>query len=172
MSDGQRKTYEEQMRERVRSMLADRFQLMVHRETKESAVYALVVAKGGTKLKENTDPSGRPGIMGRRRGEFTGTAAPMQLLTQMLSNQLGRPVIDKTGLTGKYDFQLQWTPDPGQNPGPPGVLPPGVAAPPPPDPNGPDVFTAIQEQLGLRLESQKGPVDMIVVDRVEKPSEN
>ena len=170
MTDGQRETYRQQMRDRVRSMLADRFQLTVHRETKEGAVYALVVAKGGPKLKENTEGAGRPGIFARRRGELTGTSALIQWLTQALSNQLSRPVVDKTGLTSKYDFQLQWTPDPSQIP--PGMPPPGVEALPPADPNGPDVFTAIQEQLGLRLESQKGPVDVLVVDRIEKPSEN
>ena len=170
MTDGQRETYRQQMRERVRSMLADRFQLTMHRETKEGAVYALVTARGGPKLKEDTDGAGRPGIFARRRGELTGTSAPIQWLTQALSNQFSRPVVDKTGLTSKYDFQLQWTPDSSQIP--PGMPPPGVEALPPADPNGPDVFTAIQEQLGLRLESQKAPVEVLVVDRIAKPSEN
>jgi len=86
---------------------------------------------------------------------------------------LGRTVIDKTGLTGKYDFELKWTPDPGQPTAQPfGPPPPGVELPPPPDPNGPSIFTALQEQLGLRLESQKAPVETLVIDRVERPSEN
>ena len=107
------------------------------------------------------------------RGELDGEGVPLEFLASTLSSQLGRPVIDRTGLTGHYTFKLQWTPDPGQSASKfGGPLPPGVDAPPPPDPNGPSIFTAIQEQLGLRLESQKGPVDLIVIDRVEKPSEN
>jgi bla regulator protein BlaR1 len=171
MTDEQRKTLDQQVRERMRTLLADRFQLAMHRETKESPVYALVVAKGGSKLKENTDASGGRQGLGMRRGQLTGTAAPLPMLATVLSNMVGRPVIDKTGLTGKYDFELQWTPDPGQTLVP-GALSPGPDAPPPPDPNGPTLFTAVQEQLGLRLESQKGPVDLIVIDGVEKPSEN
>lgn len=172
MTDEQRKTVDQQMRERVRTLLADRFELSVHHDTKEAPVYALMVAKGGPKLKENTEPrGGRQGIGMRPGGQLTGTEAPVPMLANLLSNLMGRPVIDKTGLTAKYDFELHWTPDPGQT-----LLPPGAPAPavegPPPDPNGPTIFTALQEQLGLRLESQKGPVDMIVIDRVEKPSEN
>jgi uncharacterized protein (TIGR03435 family) len=98
-------------------------------------------------------------------------AAPLSMLAGTLSNQLGRPVIDKTGLTGKFDFKLDWTPDLGQNEGPFGKGPEGEASPPPNN-DGPTLFTALQEQLGLRLESQKGPVEMIVIDKVEKPSEN
>ncbi|HEX6896713.1 MAG TPA: TIGR03435 family protein, partial [Bryobacteraceae bacterium] len=97
------------------------------------------------------------------------------MLSSTLSNQLGRPVLDRTGLTGHYDFKLEYTPDPGQPGGGPfggAPPPPGVQAPPPPDPNGPSIFTALQEQLGLRLESTKGPVEMIVIDSVEKASEN
>lgn len=170
-TDAQRKTMADQMRERTRTLLADRFQLVVRRETKEAPVYALQIAKGGPKLKEDNEPQGRQGIMARRRGQFTGTAAPLQMLATVLSGQLGRPVIDKTGLAGKYDFELEWSPDPGQNFGPAG-FPPGAAAPPPTDPNGPTLFTALQEQLGLRLESGKGPIEMILIDRIEKPSEN
>lgn len=172
MSEEQRKTADQQMRERVRTLLADRFQLAVHHDTKEAPVYALMVAKGGPKLKENTEPrGGRQGIGMRPGGQLTGTAAPVPMLANLLSNLMGRPVLDRTGLSAKYDFELHWTPDPGQT-----LLPPGAPAPaaeaPLPDPNGPTIFTALQEQLGLRLESEKGPVDMIVIDRVEKPSEN
>ena len=106
------------------------------------------------------------------RGQLSGEGVQLQMLTQVLSNQLGRPVIDRTGLKGNFDFKLEWTPDPGQSAGPFGGGPPGADAPPPPDPNGPSIFTALQEQLGLRLESQKGPVEILVIDRVEKPSEN
>jgi len=91
------------------------------------------------------------------------------MLIQVLSQQLGRAVIDKTDLKGEYDFLLKWTPEPGQGFGP---LGPGPDAPPPADPNGPTIFTAIQEQLGLRLESIRGPVETIVIDSAEKPTDN
>jgi uncharacterized protein (TIGR03435 family) len=174
MTEEQRKTNGDQMRERLRALLADRFQLTLHRETKEQSVYALVIGKNGFKLQES-DTKGAPGprgMMRMGRGQFTGQAVQLRMLTQALSSQLGRPVIDRTGLTGSYDFKLEWTPDPGQSGPFGGGGPPGADAPPPPDPNGPSLFTAVQEQLGLRLESQKGPVEMLVIDRVEKPSEN
>lgn len=172
MSDEQRETLAQQMRERVRTLLADRFELAVHHDTKEAPVYALMVAKGGPKLKENTEPrEGRQGMGMRPGGQVTATAAPVSMLANLLSNLMGRPVIDKTGLSATYDFELRWTPDSGQTLAPAGAPPPGAEAPPA-DPNGPTIFTALQEQLGLRLESQKGPVDMIVIDHVEKPSEN
>ena len=90
----------------------------------------------------------------------------------MLSQQLHRTVLDKTGLTGKYDLELNWTPDQGSDPmfkGPEGSPQRGDAAP---DSSGPSIFTALQEQLGLRLQSAKGPVETLVIDHVEMPSEN
>ena len=176
MTEQQRKTVGDQMRERLRALLAERFQLTLHRETKEQSVYALVVAKGGPKLQqaqamEGTGPRGPMMRMGR--GELSGQGVELEMLTRTLSSQLGRTVIDRTGLKGNFDFKLTWTPDPGQSATPlGGGPPPGADAPPPPDPNGPSVFTALQEQLGLRLESQKGPVEMLVIDHVEKASEN
>jgi uncharacterized protein (TIGR03435 family) len=108
------------------------------------------------------------------RGELTGTGATPGMLVRLLSNMTGRVVIDQTGLKDAYDFKLQWTPDPGQmgpgGPPPPGAFPGAQDGPPPSD--GPSLFTAIQEQLGLRLEATKGPVEMVVVDHVEKPSAN
>jgi uncharacterized protein (TIGR03435 family) len=92
------------------------------------------------------------------------------MFADLLSRQLGRLIVNKTGLKGNYDFTLKWTPDEGQGQMPGG--PPGDAAPPPPDASGPTIYTALQEQLGLKLESQKGPVDTIVIDHVERPSEN
>jgi uncharacterized protein (TIGR03435 family) len=170
MTDEQRKTVTEQMSERLRALLAERFQLVVRHENKEQQVYALVVAKNGPKLHESTEGMGR---MRMAPGSLTGDGVALGMLATTLSNQLGRPVVDKTGLTGKYDLELKWTPDPGQRAaGPIGDPPPGVQLPPPPDPNGPSVFTAVTEQLGLRLESQKAPVDSLVIERVEKPSEN
>jgi bla regulator protein blaR1 len=184
----QRRVVAEKM---LQALLADRFKLVIHRETKELPVYALLVAKNGPKLHESkpgeTYPNGMKGIDGRpagagmmmmrgNGGPLTGQGIPIANLAHILSMQLGRTVIDKTGLTGKYDFTLQWTPDESQGPmmggpGPgPGGQGPGGA--PPPDTSGPSIFTAIQEQLGLKLESEKGPVEIIVIDHVEKPSEN
>ncbi len=104
---------------------------------------------------------------------ITAIGVAVSQLAPVLARTLERTVVDKTGLTGKYDIQAQWTPDQTQlaamrgN----GPLPPDMPTPQF-DPNGPSLFTALQEQLGLKLESQKGPVDVIVIDRVERPSEN
>jgi uncharacterized protein (TIGR03435 family) len=89
-------------------------------------------------------------------------------LAHLLSQWVGRSVIDKTGLAGKYDFTLKWTPGPDVLRGPPE----GPVAPPPPDPSGPSIFTALQEDLGLRLQSARGPVEILVIDHVEKPDAN
>jgi uncharacterized protein (TIGR03435 family) len=141
--------------ERLRSLLADRFQLTLHRETKEQPVYALVAAKGGPKLRESTDD--RSQIRRSGPGMITGQAVALGMLALNLSNELGRSVIDKTGLTGRYSFELKWTPD---------------RVSPPSDTGGPSIFTALSEQLGLRLESERGPVEVLVIDRVERPSKN
>ncbi len=109
------------------------------------------------------------GMMGMGPGRIEANGMPIANFIQGLSQQLGRPVIDKTGLKGFYDIKLQWTPDLGE-----GFVKPGgpEPAPPPPDTSGPSIFTAIQEQLGLRLESGKGPVDVLVIDSVQRPTEN
>jgi bla regulator protein blaR1 len=170
LSDEQRKTALERERERLRNLLADRFQLAIRREMKEQQVYALVVAKSGRKLQESKEGIDR---MRMGRGMLSGNGVEPAMLANALSQQLGRPVIDKTGLTGKYDIDLKWTPDTGQSAATPFGPPlPGAQLPPPPDPNGPSIFTALTEQLGLRLESEKAPAEVLVIDRVEKPSEN
>jgi uncharacterized protein (TIGR03435 family) len=169
MTDVQQKTIREQTNERLRALLTDRFQLVVHKEIKEQPIYALLPAKNGPKLQEVKEPGPRQG-MSMNRGRLQGMAAPMEMLGQVLSNTLGRPVVDKTSLTGKYDFVLEWTPELGADARAQGFGD-GVTSPAP-APGGPAIFTALQEQLGLRLESQKGPVQNIVIDRVEKPSEN
>ena len=113
-------------------------------------------------------------MMRMGRGQLSGQQVPLQFLADSLSRQLGRTVLDKTGLKGLYDFNLQWTPDESQGrmfKGPPEGQGPGDG-PPPPDASGPSIFTAIQEQLGLKLESQKGPVTIFLIDHVERPSEN
>jgi uncharacterized protein (TIGR03435 family) len=97
---------------------------------------------------------------------------PIAQLTTLLGNQVGRPIIDKTGLTGAYDIQLSFMPEGARAGGPAGPLPPGVPPPPPIDPDAPSLFTALQEQLGLKLESGRGPVDVIVIDRIEPPTED
>jgi uncharacterized protein (TIGR03435 family) len=163
-----------QRRLMMRSLLADRFRLKVHDESKELPIYALVVAKGGFKLKD-ADPNdtysngikgpdgvSHAGMMRTHDGQLTAQAVPISNLVNNLSLQLHRQVVDQTGLTGKYDFALQWSPDeiPSEQRDAAGTS------------SGPSIFTALQEQLGLRLESSKGLVDTIVVDHVEIPSEN
>jgi bla regulator protein BlaR1 len=169
----------------LQALLADRFKLTIHRESKELPVYALVVAKDGPKFQEaksgDTYPNGIKGPDGHsgagmmlRGGEgFTAQGIPIGNLVRQLSLELGRTVIDKTGLTSKYDFTLKWTEErqapmfkgtEGSQPGTGGTSAPGSS--------GPSIFTAVQEQLGLKLESEKGPVDILIIDHVEKPSEN
>jgi uncharacterized protein (TIGR03435 family) len=104
------------------------------------------------------------------RGDVQGTAIEVSAFASFLVNQLGRPVTDKTGLSGLFDFKLQWTPGPEQIPGP--FTPLGPSDAPPEDPSRPSLFSALQEQLGLRLESTKGPVEVVVVDSAQKPTDN
>lgn len=176
----------------LQPLLEDRFNLKFHHESREMPVYVLVVAKGGSKMKPadadegdlkggpNTATPGRkmPGMM-MRPGALEARRAGMDILAHVLSMQVGRTVIDKTGLAGNYDFSLHFTPEnmpprigPGPGPGAPDGAGPAADGPPPPDASGPDIFTAVQEQLGLKLESEKGPVDVIVIDHIDKPSEN
>ncbi|HXP87209.1 MAG TPA: TIGR03435 family protein [Bryobacteraceae bacterium] len=160
-----------QTRLMIQSLLAERFKLALHRETKEEQVYELVVAKGGSKLKETAEPGNLIPFSTFSRGRLVAMRVPISFLAVQLKFLLGRSVIDKSGLTGKYDFELKWTPDPGPTPyDRPGG--PDAPNPPPPDPNGPSIFTALQEQLGLRLESAKGPVEILVIDHAERPDAN
>jgi uncharacterized protein (TIGR03435 family) len=173
----------EQRMSMLKPMLADRFQVKVHTETKTLPVYELVVAKGGSKLKEampgytytngikGPDGVAHGGMMRMSRGEVTGQALAVESLVNMLSRQLQRTVIDKTGLTGKYDFTLQWTEE-SSDPMFKGGDGSQQKAEPAPDATGPSIFTALQEQLGLKLQSAKGPVETLVIDHVEMPSEN
>jgi uncharacterized protein (TIGR03435 family) len=148
----------------VRSLLEDRFKLGIRRESREGQIYELRVAKGGTKLTAATKtiPSGLfPG-----RGRVEGKAASISLLAKYLSGPTGRVVVNKAGLDGSYDFTLTWTPEPRSAPEIP------AATESQPDIGGPSIFTALQEQLGVRLEAAKGPVDLIIIDHVEKPGMN
>lgn len=154
-----------QTRLRLQTLLAERFQLKVHRETKDQPVLALTVARNGPKLKEGADdPAVRGAGIRASCGQMVGTRATMSVLAVVLSRRLGRPVVERTGLTGKYNFQLDWTPDEGPCAVPEGSEPASVDAP--------SLFAALQEQLGLRLESSRGPVEVVVIDGVEKPAEN
>lgn len=158
--------------------LADRFGLKFHHETRQLPVYELVIARGGLKMKESKpdNPSGgaqpRHMTMINGRGNVEGQGSTTDSLAHVLSTQVGRTVLDKTGLTGMYDYSLNWTPDDAPPPmaGGPAGGPPNSA--PPPDAGGPSLFTALQEQLGLKLESEKGPVDVIVIDHIDKPTDN
>jgi uncharacterized protein (TIGR03435 family) len=166
-------------------VLADRFGLKFHHETRELPTYVLVVAKGGLKIKESKPgdpygdgmkgPDGKPAggmVMMTGRGKITGQGIPISLLVNLLSSQrLGRPIFDKTGLAGNYDFELHWTPDDAPPPMAGGAQASAPANEAASDP-GPSLFTAIQEQLGLRLDPQKGPVDVVVIDHIEQPSAN
>jgi uncharacterized protein (TIGR03435 family) len=158
-----------QMRAMLQTLLAERFKLAVRRETKEATVYQLLVAKDGVNssgLPESSLKVG--GIRFLGRGQIEGIGNTMSGLANYLQTLLDRVVVDKTGLTGNYDFKLSWTPDESQA-GKPGAQA-GLANAA--EPGGPSIFTALQEQLGLKLESSKGPVEALVIEHVEKPSDN
>jgi uncharacterized protein (TIGR03435 family) len=158
----------------LRRLLAERFKLVLRHQTKDFPVYALVTVRPDGKLgprlhKSTTDCTTAANrslcsIQGFQGG-LQSRGLPIGYLAANLSPLLQRVVLDRTGLTGNYDFDLTWTPDqllPGRGEPPPGA--PRI------DPNGPSLFTAMQEQLGLKLESTKGPVDVLVIDHVEKPA--
>jgi len=157
----------------LRVLIEDRFQLRIRRETRGMLVYALVVDRAGSKLKLHTGEAPPPGQAIRQgRGLFSVKKGRIALVVTQLERQLSRTVIDQTGLNGEYDYTLEWTPEPGQG-GPESIgLPPQAEVAAPADSRGPSIFVALKDQLGLRLESQKGPVEMIVIERVEKPSQN
>lgn len=164
-----RPDHDEQM-SMLRSLLAERFKLTFHREQKVFSIYALEVARAGPKLKATASPAGDPVIVGPgvvypQRVVLPGRNASMGSLVSLLQRAiLDRPVVDKTGLAGSYDFDLEWAPDETQFGG---DLPPASASAP-----SPPLFEAIQQQLGLKLEATRGPVDALVVDTAERPSAN
>jgi bla regulator protein BlaR1 len=175
----------DQYRLMLRSLLADRFKLSLSHETKELPIYALVIAKGGAKLTPTTVDLTRPVTPGNAPpagpmmmmslGRLEAKAAPISALAEVLGRQPdlgGRLVVDRTGLQGKYDFTLEFAPDRPEPLLGTGGPPMGIQGPPPPDPNAPSIFTAIQEQLGLKLDSSKGPVEILVINSIEKPTEN
>ena len=160
----------EQLRTMVVKLLADRFQLKFHDEKRELPAYVLTAGKTEPKMtKDDTSPNGLPGLFFRQLGDLNVRNATMgDFVHLMQSAVLDRPVVDQTALAGKWDFELKWTPDDSQFGGM------GMRPPPPSDAADapPPLFTAIQEQLGLKLESQKAQVDVMVIDHVEKPSAN
>ena len=138
--------------ERIRSLLAERFHLEAHRETRELPVYSLVVAKDGPKLREvPRDPNFKLRL---GKGRIVAHGAKIDLLATLLANHLNRSVLNNTGLDNYYDITLEYAIDE--------TLPDA----------GPSIFTALQEQLGLRLEARKGPVEVLIIDTVARPSEN
>ncbi len=139
----------------IQTLLADRFHLVLHRETKEVPILALVIGKGGPKLAKSNDADEMHTSMRGAPHGATGHAT-MAHLARYLTNQLGRPVVDRTSLAGLFDFTLEFAPEGN-----------GADAIP-----GPSIFTALQEQLGLKLDPAKGPVEILVIDHAEKPSEN
>lgn len=155
----------------LQRLFADRLNLRFHREKKEGNVFALTVQNSGFKLTPNTsDPNGpSPAGMTQRAGHrhLTVTNVNMETFASGLQGIVDRPVIDRTGLSGRFDITLDWTPDQFQSPGL------GPAAPAPDtDTAFPDLFNALRDQLGLKLESTKSPIEIFVIDHVERPSDN
>jgi uncharacterized protein (TIGR03435 family) len=158
----------------LRNLLADRFKLTFHREEKEFSIYALTVASGGPKVKKSDGPpsDGRPALVYRmfpeRRALLPARDATMaELASVMQQGPVDRPVVDMTGLTGRYDFSLDFAPDEGAFFGMMATRPPL-----PDDEAKPDLFTAVQQQLGLKLVATRGPVEVFIIDQAERPSAN
>jgi uncharacterized protein (TIGR03435 family) len=158
-ADGEGEVSQENVRLMLQSLLVDRFQLRFHREPREIAIYTLVTGKNGPKFKEGA-PDGDDGLSMTSRNRVTQIdvkRGSMDQLADHLTANGDRPVLDKTGLAGQYDYKLTWTIDRGQ---------------PPSETDGPSIFAALQEQLGLKLEPQKRSVMTVVIDRLEKPPAN
>jgi uncharacterized protein (TIGR03435 family) len=176
----------EQRRQMLVALLEERCGLKYHHETRDLPGYELVVAKGGAKMqasKPEADPGDAPATPGQTprrgnhsmmmgRGHIEATGSGMSGLVRMLSQQLRRTVVDKTGLTGDYDFKLDWSPDDATPLMPKSSNAAPGDGPSPQDTGGPSLFTALEEQLGLKLESTKGPTDVVVVDQLEQPTAN
>lgn len=164
----------------IEALLADRIQLKVHRENRPSSGYALVVARSGAKLQPSTAKEEDKGLMFIAGKPLTATNASMTQLANFLAGRLGRPVADETGLNGGYDFTLRWLPGeeevelrlPGGAALPPELRAKMTAAINAGNADAPSLFTALQDQLALRLEQRTVPVEFLVIDAAEKPSEN
>jgi uncharacterized protein (TIGR03435 family) len=156
----------------TRTLIEERFHLKYHMETRQLPVYILSAIKGGPKFQPPSDDDQPAGvkIRGGVKSAIIFHKIDVSLFPDYLSGELNIPVIDKVGLKGIQDFALEWSPVP--NEGNFAVRNNDGAPPPSPDASGPTIFTAIQEQLGLKLESSKGPVEVLVIDSVERPTEN
>lgn len=153
---GEREPSREQIRQMLQSMLADSFKLTVRRETADTPVYALEPAKGGAKLKPSDQRVGVKG-WGTDMGRHMEGSVNMEFLSRQLALSTGRQVVDRTGLTGNYEMVLEWTPD--------GFTPVNNA-------ESLSIFTAVQEQLGLKLEPARAPVERLIIEHAEKPDSN
>jgi uncharacterized protein (TIGR03435 family) len=147
----------DRLRERLRTLLAERFQVAIRKDGKEASGYQLVTAKSGTKLTPTTNL--QPAGTVRSHGTINGRSGTMHMLATVLTQYVGRPVVDRTGLNGNYDYKLEYA----DNPGPDAAA---VEAP------GASIYTALQEQLGLKLEPARVTLDTIVIEKVERPSAN
>jgi uncharacterized protein (TIGR03435 family) len=162
----------DEVRQMIRSLLEDRFQLRSHSETRRIPVYELAVDRKGSKLQRVTDGDSKP-VVRVTPGSIQLTKATPATFASQLSYAVGRPVIDKTGLSGEFDFAIEWTPEAGEDGGPTTAgLPPGTKEQPTSNPDGASIFTAIPEQLGLRLKSGRGPVEVVVIDAAQLPTAN
>jgi uncharacterized protein (TIGR03435 family) len=151
-------TRPEQVRSMTQALLAERFKLALHQESRQLPIYVLVVAKNGPKIHPVED--GQPRTSGRA-GRFEATKIPMQHFADLLARFMHQQVVDETGLAGVFDFTLEWSPDEMK------------AEATTSETSAPSIFTALQEQLGLKLEGRKGAVEVLVVDHIEKiPTEN
>jgi len=155
----------------LQDLLASRFRLALNRESRIVPVYVMVVAKGGPRLSPPTDPACQPAPLGAcggirivKRSTLAGINVSTALIARVLTTFLGRPVVDNTGLTGVFDFKMDWVIDLPRS-GEPLNSDDAAAV-------GPSVFTALQEQLGLRLVSQKSPVGVLVISHAEEPEDN
>jgi uncharacterized protein (TIGR03435 family) len=152
--------------QRMAAVLAQRFNLKCHFETKELPVYNLIVAKGGSKLRPTPADAAKKGSLNfdssGSQSRMQANGVELSTVAKMLSYGRGRIIVDKTGLTGPYDFTLTYTSDASA----------GLPATADTEPSGPTIFTALEEQLGLKLESAKGPVPVLVIDSISRPSEN
>ena len=151
----------------LQALLVSRFQLKVHPEDRELPMYALVVARNGpTFLESKANGTTIDGGNGKIRVQ--GGDNTVSLLAEQLANSLGRPVVDETGIKGRFNITLQWAPYDGAAAKLGGTEMSGAVL----DSPGPSLFTAIQEQLGLKLEPRKGPVQVLIIDHIERPSAN
>jgi uncharacterized protein (TIGR03435 family) len=164
-----REINEDERRRMLQAVLDERFKMTIRHEMKELPVYALVVAKSGSKLTPGI--AGNPervelGVSGAGLHQMRGQSVPLSTMAKVLTGPAGRIVIDRTGMAGSFDYQLEWAPDPANMPMINGAKPDGSNL------NAASIFTAVQEQLGLKLESTKGPVEILVIERAEKAREN